>query len=147
MTSTITSPPSDRFPGKFREHLSVSIPPLDFSIDTSRFSPESPENPRHTQVSWDPSSSSHSTNMGRRDRDIEAQKTMTSPASSSLTLRDRCTQFFNIRTRSNRDSEMVPIQPAYLPPWQPLHVEKRRLAVMIARAISRAPNPLVAIDS
>ncbi|TCD65564.1 hypothetical protein EIP91_002484 [Steccherinum ochraceum] len=124
--STSTATPKSRF----KEHLSIFIPPLNFPVETSRFSPESPPEPARTLSTW-----TNSTTVMRspistsKDRDIEAQRS-TSPRSvstSSTKLKDRFTRlWFDVRTMGrDKEPELVPIQPAELPPWSPLHVEKR----------------------
>lgn len=125
-TDTTTSSSSDRFTGKFREHLSIFVPPPDFPVENSHFSPESPSHPSsRVQPSWTSTTLKRISTM--RERDIEAHAGNASPSSTPRSLRDRFTNFFfDARTRSrNRDSEVVPIQPAHLPPWPPLQVEKK----------------------
>ncbi|KAH8103262.1 RNI-like protein [Cristinia sonorae] len=127
-TFTTATPPKS----KFREHLSIFIPPLNFPIETSRFSPESPPTPPQaprTISTWTNSSTMRSPVLLSKERDIEAGPS-TSPRSVSTgttNIKDRFTKlWFDVRTLGrDKEPELVPIQPAVLPPWSPLHVGKR----------------------
>ena len=114
---------------KFKEHLSIFIPPLHFPVETSRFSPESPPVPTRTLSTWTNSSTMRSPVTLVKDRDVEANRATSPPSASSNSagIRDRLTKmWFDFRTMGHdREPELVPIQPAELPPWAPLHVEKR----------------------
>ncbi|KAF9228470.1 L domain-like protein [Gyrodon lividus] len=107
---------------KFREHLSISLPPnhLDIPIEKSKFSPASTVAPSSRfSPSFMRSSSKH---FHSTPKDIEAG---TPPTSSGL--RDRFTKlFFELRTFNNSEPDLVPIQDPRLSQWPPLHIEKRR---------------------
>ncbi|KAH9919068.1 RNI-like protein [Amylocystis lapponica] len=99
------------------DHLSIRIPPHDQPIETSRFSPVSLQADSRTQSMWT------TTTMLKSPKDLESGR----PRSVASHLRDRFTKlFFDARTlRRAQEPDMVPVQPAELPPWQPLHIEKR----------------------
>ncbi|KIJ04853.1 hypothetical protein PAXINDRAFT_103994, partial [Paxillus involutus ATCC 200175] len=107
---------------KFREHLSLSLPPnhLDIPIERSKFSPASTVAPSLSRFSSFMPSSSKSSQASPKDIEAGIQ-----PASSSL--RDRFTKlFFDFRTFSNSEPDLVPIQDSRLSQWPPLNIEKRR---------------------
>lgn len=135
MTSSILPSPLNNSPkagkSKFKEHLSILIPPHHLPITASKFSPESPPPPSRTLSTWTASSTMRS--PATKHTDLEAGP-RTSPHSASSnaghpTLRDQFTKlWFDVRTFGREpEPELVPIQPA-LPPWAPLHVEKRAQA-------------------
>ncbi|KIJ15559.1 hypothetical protein PAXINDRAFT_133622, partial [Paxillus involutus ATCC 200175] len=107
---------------KFREHLSLSLPPnhLDIPIERSKFSPASTVAPSLSRFSSFMPSSSKSSQASPKDIEAGIQ-----PASSSL--RDRFTKlFFDFRTFSNSEPDLAPIQDSRLSQWPPLNIEKRR---------------------
>ncbi|CAL1711568.1 unnamed protein product [Somion occarium] len=125
--------PDDRYPNFFSRdpNLSIAIPPQDFPVETSRFSPESPPLPpvpSRAGSMWTNATTMRSPTP--KAKDVEANRPRSpqrSPSSPSSRFRARFTKlFFDVRTlMKDRDAELVPIQPAHLPPWQPLNVEKR----------------------
>ncbi|KAI0338363.1 L domain-like protein [Trametopsis cervina] len=118
---------------KFKEHLSIYVPPYDFPVETSRFSPESPEPPPlppappRTMSTWTNTATMRSTTPVRRE--FETPPTPKSAgASTSTGSKSRIAKLiFDIRALAKGSSEpdIVPIQPANLPPWPPLSIEKR----------------------
>lgn len=104
---------------KFREHLSINLPPNHVPVETSKFSPTSTIAPS-SRFSLGRSSSKHS-KSAPPPKDVEAG---TSPTSSSM--RDRFTKlFFDLRTLNAGDPDQ-PAQDPRLSQWPPLHIEKRR---------------------
>ncbi|KIK22312.1 hypothetical protein PISMIDRAFT_504008 [Pisolithus microcarpus 441] len=102
---------------KFREHLSLTLPPghLSLPVEQSKFSPASTidPSPRYSASMWNPL---HQLSP----KDIEAG----SPQSSS-SLRDRFTKlFFDARTLHNAAPGQA--RDSRLSQWPPLNVEKRR---------------------
>ncbi|KAI6131260.1 hypothetical protein EV401DRAFT_1850477, partial [Pisolithus croceorrhizus] len=102
---------------KFREHLSLTLPPghLSLPVERSKFSPASTidPSPRYSVSMWNPLHQLSS-------KDIEAG----SPQSSS-SLRDRFTKlFFDVRTFHNAAPSQA--RDSRLSQWPPLNVEKRR---------------------
>ncbi|KAI0795134.1 hypothetical protein C8Q75DRAFT_749069 [Abortiporus biennis] len=123
------SPPSssqERLP-KFREHLSalsIYVPPLDTPIESSRFSPESPPPPpTRTQSIWTTTTATRTA-----ARDIEMNVTSPKSVSSNTSkFRDRFTKlWFDVRMLGREREPELPIQEPSLPPWSPLHIEKRQ---------------------
>jgi hypothetical protein len=116
---------------RFKEHLSLYVPPFNYPVESSRFSPESPELPQRPPPppralsTWTNTATMRSSTHMRRDYDAPAtpESSSTNTASKSRIAR----LLFDIRTlaRGGRESELVPTQPAQLPPWPPLTVEKR----------------------
>ena len=107
---------------KFREHLSLNLPPshLDVPVETSKFSPTSTIAPS-SRFSFGRSNSKNSKHGKPTPppRDVEAGM---SPTPSSL--RDRFTKlFFDLRTLGTADPDL-PAQDLRLSQWPPLHIEK-----------------------
>ncbi|KAJ8469991.1 hypothetical protein ONZ51_g8619 [Trametes cubensis] len=102
----------------------ITVPPPDYPIEASRFSPESPPAPhpshKRSQSAWT------NTNTLKSDvsppRDPELGK-VTSPHAPHI--RDRVTKFFfDIRMPRHREPELIPMQHPPLQAWPPL--EKRQ---------------------
>ena len=107
------STPSWQSTSKFREHLSITVPPNDFPIARSKFSPESPPSFSHNR-----STSSHSYfSRHRLAKDVEAGTT--SPRSGRSALKDRLTKFFFDLRTLKQEPDMMPIQPRNPPTWAP----------------------------
>jgi len=105
---------------KFREHLSINLPPSypDIPAETSKFSPTSTIAPS-SRFSFGRSNSKRSAQSKPTPppKDVEAG---TPPTSSSV--RDRFTKlFFDLRTLNAAD----PAHDPSLSQWSPLHIEKR----------------------
>ncbi|KAI0070470.1 L domain-like protein [Panus rudis PR-1116 ss-1] len=152
MTTTTPTPPmftisrdsqDGRYPKMRHNELTISVPPPDVPIEVSRFSPESPPlppvPPRSRAASpWsDAWTRRASSTVAGQSKDVESNaRTSLSPRRMSTpepetrdysTYRSRFTKlFFDLRTLvRNKEPEIVPIQPPQLPPWEPLHIEKR----------------------
>ncbi|EMD32942.1 hypothetical protein CERSUDRAFT_98952 [Gelatoporia subvermispora B] len=92
---------------KTHEPLSITIPPPDYPVEVSRFSPDSPPMPSR-QSTWTNTVTTKSTRDGR---DAEAAK----PGQPQGRVRDRLTKFFNVRLGGMREPDLVPIQPTQYP--------------------------------
>ena len=104
---------------KFREHLSIIVPPHETPVVKSQFSPESPPSLSHNQ-----STSSNAHSRYHSNKDIESATR--TPRSGRSTIKDRFTKFFFDLRTLNREPDMMPIQPRHRPVWPPLHIEKGR---------------------
>lgn len=130
MTPTPSSSTSNiqEISSKFREHLSIYIPPEDYPVEVSRFSPESPPMPPmppppppRSLSTWTNTATVRSATPTRRDVALPPS------TSSTKTSKSRIARlFFDIRALvRDREPEVVPIQPAPFSSWPPLNVEKR----------------------
>ncbi|KAI0067593.1 hypothetical protein BV25DRAFT_1818970 [Artomyces pyxidatus] len=119
-------------PSRFKEHLSLTVPPHDAPVEQSHFSPESPPPPRpettHSRSFSLGSSTMYKPSPQSKMRDLEKGS---SPHSSphSAGFRDRFTRlFFEIRAGKREPELDIPIQdPEALPlaQWPPLNVRKQ----------------------
>ncbi|KAJ3553680.1 hypothetical protein NM688_g3481 [Phlebia brevispora] len=126
MQPPATPRPSQDHPtnSRFRENLSIYVPPSDLPIQASRFSPESPpaESSR-THSMWTTTATVRSATPIRKETvNFRSMETQPTPSYKS-----RFTKFwFDVRTLvSPREPQLVPIQEPELAPWPPLHIEKR----------------------
>lgn len=121
-----TPRPSREHSSRFKEHLSIYVPPANYPIEASRFSPESPPEPSRTLSSWTNASTVRSSTPIRKDmKEMDTGSLPSVPSFTSRTSR-MGRLFFDIRTLvRDREPEVVPIQQPDLPPWAPLHIEKR----------------------
>src|SRR6266404_2383669 len=135
---------------RFREHLSIAMPPSSQAIERSHFSPDSLTGP-----------SKHGSTLGgstvhgssTRSRPLDPEKGLTGCASLhsvSLSLRDRFTRLFlDLRPGprpGNRSPADIPPPPppdaAHLPDmpgWQPLNVRRQQAAQCVCHI--RTPPP------
>ncbi|KAI0300437.1 hypothetical protein B0F90DRAFT_1722916, partial [Multifurca ochricompacta] len=122
---------------RFKEHLSISVPPSDPSIGRSHFSPHSPTGPSERALSLSVSTIDKPS-PSSRPLDLEKGSTdNSSPRSTQPTIRDRFTCFFFDLQASRRESDSsvvqgvepdVALQPK-LSEWQPLTVRKQAPSV------------------
>ena len=111
--------------------LAVTVPPPDFPVESSHFSPESthrisaPSQPPITYHTRSHSAWTNTATIKSMTRDPELGKA-TPPQSPKL--RDRFTKFFfDIRVPTQkRESEWVPMHDPPLQSWPPLEIEKRK---------------------
>lgn len=109
---------------KFRENLSIRVPPSDFPIETSRFSPESPPSPPPRASMWTTSNTARSSTPSR-SKDMEKQDPLPAASSSSPSRLRRL--FFDVRSLTRHtDPEIVPVEPPQSAAWPPLHIDKRK---------------------
>lgn len=117
--------PTQEINSKFREHLSIYVPDPDYPVEASRFSPESPPTarppPNRTLSTWTNTATMRSSNVTRKDVDPTLSTTRSKASKSRLAR-----LFFDICAMiQGKEPDVVPIQPAQLPGWRPLNVEKR----------------------
>ena len=125
--SSLTPHHSTEYNSRFKEHLSIYVPPADHPIEGSRFSPESPPPaPSRTHSSWTNASTIRGSTSAR-DETKEIHRNSLPSIPSSTSRRSRIGKlFFDIRTLvRDREPEIIPMQQPDLPPWPPLHIEKR----------------------
>ncbi|GJE91357.1 L domain-like protein [Phanerochaete sordida] len=133
-TSTPSTPrQSTEYSSRFKEHLSITIPPPGFAVESSRFSPDSespPPRPSRTLSDWTNASTVRSFTPTRpapihtTSKDSDAHSVPPSVAPSHKSRIGRL--FFDIRALTrDREPEIVPIDEPALHPWPPLHIEKR----------------------
>ena len=116
---------------KFREHLSVYIPPPNLPIEISRFSPESPplEPGSRTQSVWTNTSTTRSLSPVRKDNpDLRG-----TPSLSAISRKSRLSKFWvdvskRMGLSTTHHEPEQPIHEPTLPSWPPLNIEKRRCA-------------------
>ncbi|KAI0048790.1 hypothetical protein FA95DRAFT_994947 [Auriscalpium vulgare] len=127
-------------PSKFKEHLSLTVPPPDAPIEHSHFSPESPPpfpNPQSTRSFSFGSSTMYKASPASKTRDLEKGSTANSTPRSGA-FRDRFTKmFFEMRAPRRQPELDIPIQEPELPDhyhehdhvhmaeWPPLNVRKQ----------------------
>ncbi|KAA1476500.1 hypothetical protein DENSPDRAFT_867314 [Dentipellis sp. KUC8613] len=135
-----TSRSSWASPSRFKEHLSLTVVPLDpeQAIEKSRFSPDSPEHAfpenvtphSHSASTFSIGSSTMYRSSPRsKARDLESQRgPSTNSTPRTAGFRDRFTRmFFDVRSLRREPELGIPIQQPHIPmqQWPPLHIEKR----------------------
>ena len=118
------------YQSKFKEHLSIYVPPSHYPVEASRFSPETPPDvPSRTVSSWTNASTAHSAHQStlihKESRDVET-RSLSSPSTMSTRKSRLGKLFWDIRTLvRDKEPEVVPEPEPELPPWPPLNIEKR----------------------
>ncbi|KAI9441516.1 hypothetical protein H4582DRAFT_1933213 [Lactarius indigo] len=116
---------------RFKEHLSIAVPPSDPAIERSHFSPDS--------LTWPPERDStlggSTMYSSSRPRPLDPEKGLTghsSIPSTSSSIKDRFTRLFHDLRMSLRDgnrsaADLGPPPPGvgHMPEWRPLNVRKQ----------------------
>ncbi|KAI0090689.1 hypothetical protein BDY19DRAFT_728537 [Irpex rosettiformis] len=121
------------FTSKFKEHLSIYVPHFEYPLETSRFSPDSPEESEHpsppslpprTLSTWTTTSTMRSS-ATLRHHDVPATPPSANTSRTSKSRIGRLVSDIRTLVRGDKEPEVLPMQPSELPPWPPLSVEKR----------------------
>ncbi|KAI0262235.1 hypothetical protein BC834DRAFT_959004 [Gloeopeniophorella convolvens] len=124
---------------RFKEHLSISMPPPDMPVERSHFSPDSPPPPLPSEHKFSLSGSTmYKASPPSHHVDLEkGSHSGSSPRSAGFSIRGRFTRLFGVDLRTSRrssaersmsvrggsssDHAFVP----KLPEWSPLNVRKQ----------------------
>ncbi|KAH9047327.1 hypothetical protein EDB84DRAFT_1462383 [Lactarius hengduanensis] len=116
---------------RFREHLSIAMPPPDPAIERSHFSPVSLTGPSEPDSTLGGSTMHGSS----RSRPLDPEKGLTghsSMPSTSSSIKDRFTRLFldlraGLRDGNPSAADLAPPPPdvAHMPEWRPLNVRKQ----------------------
>ncbi|KIP11338.1 hypothetical protein PHLGIDRAFT_124980 [Phlebiopsis gigantea 11061_1 CR5-6] len=125
MTSSTRN--SKEYRSRFKEHLSICIPPPDHPVLGSRFSPESPPRlPARTISSWMNASTVRSSIPVHNETGSVDIRSISSPSVASTRKSRLGRLFFDIRTLvHDKGPDVPPVPEPPMSPWAPLHVEKR----------------------
>ncbi|TBU27903.1 RNI-like protein [Dichomitus squalens] len=116
----------DRNPSR-QAPLAVTVPPPDYPVETSHFSPESHRSSKPSRALHTRSRSDWTNTLTLKSFTNDPELGKTQPPQTPRT-RDRLTKFlFDLRMPSrNARQEWLPMQEPPLQPWPPLEVEKHR---------------------
>ncbi len=108
----------------YRENLSeiTVVPSNNHTVEKSKFSPDSPTGRPRPSISHSRMAST-STAFLTNPRNLEDGNGTHSEKPRSVL--SRITEFISSLRKREKDTILLPIQPSHLPPWPPLHVEKR----------------------